>query len=83
MSKDTSGPAFPTSINNPSHADVPGFADDVVGAKSKTDYKGLSVREYAAIKAMPVVLAEAWRNEWDFEGFDSFDQMVARHARLT
>lgn len=64
MSKDTSGPAFPTVDAN--------YQD--FGAT------GMTIRQYAAIKAMPVVLAEAWRNEWDFDGFDSFDQMVARHA---
>ena len=58
MTKDTSGPAFPTSIKNMSREDLQGFAGDVVGVGTQSDYKGLSIRQYAAIKAMQWLLAE-------------------------
>jgi len=58
MTKDTSGPAFPTSVENRSSKDLQGFAGDVVGAGTRSDYKGLSIRQYAAIKAMQGLLAE-------------------------
>lgn len=57
MSKDKSGPAFPTSVNNTSGKDLKGFTGDVVGAGTQTNYMGLSIREYAAIKAMQGLLA--------------------------
>lgn len=58
MTKDTSGPAFPTSVENRSSKDLQGFAGDVVGAGTRSDYKGLSIRQYAAIKAMQGLLAD-------------------------
>lgn len=59
MSKDISGPAFPTSVKNMSSEDLQGFAGDVIGAGTQSDYKGLSIRQYAAIKAMQGLLANS------------------------
>lgn len=42
--------------------------------------KGMTLRDYFAAKAMPVALDAAWRDEWCFDGFDSFYEMIASTA---
>lgn len=59
MSKDTSAPAFPSTLDNTSHKDVIGFIGDIIKPGTHTGYKGLSIREYAAIKAMQGLLANS------------------------
>lgn len=62
------GPAFPVAYSN--EADGP----------TVMPTRGMTLRDYFASKAMPVALDAAWRDEWCFDGFDSFDEMIASTA---
>ena len=57
MSKDTSGPAFPCQIHNKGDVEVKGFIGEPIAPSEVMIYEGVSVREYAAIKAMQGLLA--------------------------
>lgn len=43
-------------------------------------YGGMTLRDYFAAKAMPAFLQNALDNEITFDGFDSFDGMIAEQA---
>lgn len=52
----TGGPAFPTTLNNPGNEPVAGFDDEPVRARSAMEYRGLSIRDYFAAKAMAAII---------------------------
>jgi len=47
---------------------------------SAYQYSGMGLRDYMAAKAMTVLLANALDNEISFDGYDSFDGMIAELA---
>ena len=66
MSEKTSGgPAFPCP-QDPINQNVPSL--------------GMTLRDYFAAKAMAALLQNALDNEITFDGYDSFDGMIAEQA---
>lgn len=57
MSKDTSGPAFPCQIHNKGDVALDGFQGDVIEPGMMVSYRGATLREEAAMRAMQGLLA--------------------------
>lgn len=64
------GPAFPAQP-------IQHFPD---GSAIVQEQGGMTLRDYFAAKAMPSLLQNALDNEVTFDGYDSFDGMLAEHA---
>lgn len=57
MTKDTSGPAFPCQIHNKGDVTLEGFQGDVIEPGMMISYRGETLREEAAMRAMQGMFA--------------------------
>lgn len=93
MSKDSSGPAFPSQIRNDGEDAINGFINEEIPAGTTSNYAGMSLRDYFAAKAMQGMLAYpgdeqrgSHHNNNDAEGVASMsyayaDAMLAERAK--
>lgn len=56
MSKDNSGPAFPSQIRNDGKDSLSGFTHEEIPAGTTSNYGGMSLRDYFAAKAMQAAI---------------------------
>lgn len=84
MTKDTSGPAFPCKLANERVYTIVGFAGEEVPSEATATYAGMSIRQYAAIKAMQGLLAKNGCNEsWiAYESVRAADALLAELEKV-
>ena len=73
MSKDTSGPAFPCTIHNKGDVTLDGFQNDTIEPGMMVSYRGATLREYAAMRAMQGMFAK--------HGYGDVDYVVRRAVK--
>ena len=59
MSKDNSGPAFPSKIRNEGSEEVIGFGHEQIKPGITSNYPGMTLRDYFAAKALQGMISTA------------------------
>lgn len=74
MSKDNSGPAFPSQIRNDGEDPINGFIHEEIPAGTTSNYAGMSLRDYFAAKAMQAYVTRGGYPD------DGFDELISKWA---